>query len=590
MTIRRISGKFDFSAPKIFPCWVLGMWCLVSVPLFSNSRYLELNLNNRTVQNHLHSTRSQRLLDLLRVIEQAEADKNIRGIILNLSGFSADRAVLWELRAALESFKTEGKRICAFISGADLDLYNLASVADKIVMDEQGSLTFLGYAYGRRYFQHTLRKLGIGVRELRYMEYKSAAETFTRDSLSPADRRQYEAYLEDIFSLTRDTLMAARSWTPEEFEVILNEEYLYSAKAALARGLVDGIGRDKAVTAALRELEGAGVRSFVRYGSAATSLLDSRVSEYRLKKVGGLFRSAPKIAIVYALGQTDLDRGMAAYSLARTIRETSDKHSVKAMVIRINSPGGSAEAADYIAEAIRYAKERIPVVVSLGPVAASGGYWAAMYASHITASPYTLTGSIGVIGNWFYDRGLSGKLGLTVDSIQRGDHADLMIGALPFPQRDLDAEEEERYRLYILDLYGDFTAKVAEGRNMSLEQVEAAAGGRVYSGLGALHAGLIDSIGGLSEAITQARTLAEIPGKKQVIYDEYPKPRFIDKLMAQFALAGVPAQNRADIFLAGLFLSESALRDLEYRLSQNGKVLPILPLDLVSPSDGADSL
>jgi protease-4 len=559
------------------------MWCLVSVPLFANSRYLELNLNSRTVQVRLHSARSQRLLDILRIIEQAEEDKNIRGIILNLSDFSADRAALWELRTALESFKAGGKRICAFISGANLDLYNLASVADKIVMDEQGTLSFLGYVYGRTYLQHTLEKLGVGVRELRYQEYKSAAETFTRDSLSEADRRQYEAYLEDIFSLTRDTLMAARSWTPEEFDTILNKEYLYSAKAALARGLVDGIGRDKAVSAVLQELEGAEVRSFARYGDASTSLFNSRTSEYRLKSGAGLFRTAPKIAVVYALGQTELERGMTARSLARTIREISEKRSVKAMVIRINSPGGSAEAADYIAEAIRRAKERIPVVVSLGPVAASGGYWAALYASHITASPYTLTGSIGVIGSWFYNQGLSEKLGFTVDTIQRGDHADLMAGAILLPWRDLSAEEEERYRMYILDLYSDFTAKVAEGRNMEIEQVEAAAQGRVYSGLGALHLGLIDSIGGLADAIEQARKLADIPGKKRVIYDEYPKPRFIDKLMAQFAFTRIPPQNSADIFLAGLFLSESALRDLEYRFSQNGKVMPILPLDLVSP-------
>lgn len=572
-----------FSFPGNFPCWVLGMWCLVSVPLFANSRYLELNLNSRTVQVRLHSARSQRLLDILRIIEQAEEDKNIRGIILNLSDFSADRAALWELRTALESFKAGGKRICAFISGANLDLYNLASVADKIVMDEQGTLSFLGYVYGRTYLQHTLEKLGVGVRELRYQEYKSAAETFTRDSLSEADRRQYEAYLEDIFSLTRDTLMAARSWTPEEFDTILNKEYLYSAKAALARGLVDGIGRDKAVSAVLQELEGAEVRSFARYGDASTSLFNSRTSEYRLKSGAGLFRTAPKIAVVYALGQTELERGMAARSLARTIREISEKRSVKAMVIRINSPGGSAEAADYIAEAIRRAKERIPVVVSLGPVAASGGYWAALYASHITASPYTLTGSIGVIGSWFYNQGLSEKLGFTVDTIQRGDHADLMAGAILLPWRDLSAEEEERYRMYILDLYSDFTAKVAEGRNMEIEQVEAAAQGRVYSGLGALHLGLIDSIGGLADAIEQARKLADIPGKKRVIYDEYPKPRFIDKLMAQFAFTRIPPQNSADIFLAGLFLSESALRDLEYRFSQNGKVMPILPLDLVSP-------
>ncbi|MDR0623914.1 MAG: S49 family peptidase [Treponema sp.] len=582
MIKKKTGGAFEFAVSKSLPCWVLGMWCLVSVPLFPADRYLELNLNNQTARNRLRSSRSQPLLDILRVIRQAERDKNIRGMVLNISGFSADRAVLWELRSALESFKAGGKRICAFISHADLDLYNLASVADKIVMDEQGSLTFLGYVYGRAYLQHTLEKLGVGVRELRYLEYKSAAETFTRDSLSEADRRQYEAYLEDIFSLTRETLMKARSWSPGEFDAILNNEYLYSAKAALDRGLVDRIGREKALIETLSELEEAGVRSFALYGDAAASLLGHKNPPYRLKRGGGLFRAAPKIAVVYAPGQTDLERGMRARTLARIIRETSEKRSVKAMVVRINSPGGSAEAADYVAEAIRYAKERIPVVVSMGPVAASGGYWAAMYASHITASPYTLTGSIGVIGTWFYNQGLNEKLGLTIDLIQRGDHADMMTGVI-LTRRDLSPQEEARYRTYILDLYGEFTAKVAAGRNMEPEQVEAAAQGRVYSGLGALHAGLIDSIGGLAGAIETARRLAEIPGKKEVIYDEYPRPRFFDKLINQLA-AAVPRETGAAAFPKGIFFPGSALAepevlaDLEYRISQNGRVMPILPL------------
>jgi protease-4 len=573
-----ISGKFDAPAFRNFPCWIFGMWCLVSVPLFPADRYLELNLNNQMARNRLRSSRRAPLLEILRVIKQAEDDTHIRGLVLNISGFSAGRTVIWELRSALESFKSRGKRICAFISSADLDLYNLASAADKIVMDEQGVLTFLGYAYDRAYLQHSLEKLGVGVRELRYLEYKSAAETFTRDSFSEADRRQYEAYLEDIFSLTRDTLMKARSWTPEEFDVILNKEFLYSAKAALDRKLVDRTGRSAAVVEALKELEGAEVKSFALYGDAATSLLGYKNPQYRLKRRGGgPFRSAPKIAVVYASGQTEPERGMGARNLARTIREISERRSVKAMVVRINSPGGSAEAADYIAEAIRSAKERIPVVVSMGPVAASGGYWAAMYASHITASPYTLTGSIGVIGSWFYNRGLSEKLGLTVDVIRRGDHADLLTGVI-LPRRDLSPEEESRYRTYILDLYGEFTAKVAAGRNMSLEQVEAAAQGRVYSGMGALHAGLIDSIGGLDEAIETARNLAGIPDKKKLAYDEYPRPRFFDKLINWFAAAGIRRETGAAAFLTGVFIPDSALAELEYRLSQNGRVMPVLPL------------
>jgi len=556
---------------------MLGVCFLITFPLFSQQIYLELNLNNQAIQSRIRSVRPKPALEIFRVIEQAGKDKHIRGIILNISAFDSSRENLWELRNALEKFKSSGKKICAFISSADLDLYNLASVADKIIIDEQGALNLLGYAWGRGYVQHSLEKLGIGVRELRYLEYKSAAETFTRDSMSEADRRQYGEYLDDIFTLTRNTLKQARSWTDEEFDSILNREFLYSAKGALERGLVDRIGRQEATAEVIKELEGREIKNIVLYGDSATSLMKTR-SGYSLEKKNSLFRRPPVIAVVYANGQTDMVRGMAARSLSRTIRELSEKKRVKAIVLRISSPGGSAEAADYIDEAVRYAKKKMPVVVSMGQEAASGGYWAAMNASHITASPYTLTGSIGVIGSWFYDLGFGNKLGFTLDSLQRGDHADLLTGFV-IPRRDLNAEEQARYQNYILDLYGVFTAKVAAGRGMEIEQVEAVAQGRVFSGQGALKAGLIDSIGGLGEAISIARNLAEIPEEKTVLYSEYPKPKFLDKLLNRFpALAGLLRTGNNASFLADIFLPGPLLSDFLYRLERNGQVMPILPL------------
>jgi protease-4 len=226
----------------------------------------------------------------------------------------------------------------------------------------------------------------------------------------------------------------------------------------------------------------------------------------------------------------------------------------------------------------------------MGSVAASGGYWAAMYASHITASPYTLTGSIGVIGSWFYDNGLNSKLGFTMDSLQRGLHADLLTGII-LPRRDMSAEEEARYRAYILDMYSAFTAKVAGGRNMDIAKVEAAAQGRGFSGRAAREAGLIDSIGGLSDAIRIARNLAQIPENKKVLYSEYPKPKFIDKVLEWLPLAsvfgggtaagGAGYGNAVDAaaFVADLFFPAPLLEDLRYRIAHNGRVMPILPIE-----------
>jgi protease-4 len=562
--------------------WVFGVCLLMACPLFSQNVFLELNLSNPPVQSLVRSARPRHTLETFRVIERAGNDKRISGIILNISAFQAGPETMWELRNALEKFKSKGKKVCAFISIADLDTYCLATAADKIVMDDQGTLTLLGYVWGRGYLQHSMEKLGVGARELRYLKFKSAAETYTRDSLSEADRKQYGEVLDDIMAITRDTVTRARSWTTDEFDSIINNEFLFSSKRALARGLVDYTGRREAVFQAIKEITGNETgNNFFIFGDSDSSITESKYF-YRPVKANWLSKP-PIIAVIYANGVTDMEQGIAAKSLARTIREVSEKKRVKAMVIRISSPGGSAEAADYVADAIKSATARIPVVVSMGAVAASGGYWASMNASHITASPVTLTGSIGVIGSWFYDKGLNKKLGLTIDTMQRGDHADLLTGII-LPHRDLNPAEEARYRAYILDLYGDFIVKVAAGRGMDVERVEALAQGRVYSGLGALNAGLIDSIGGLDDAVETARKLAKISDKRKIVYNEYPKPKFFDKMLEHMFTSRVSTGSStasAAVLMTDMFLPASQLEDLRFRIAHNGQVMPILPLGTV---------
>jgi protease-4 len=566
----------------------LGMCCLISFPLFSQAMYLELNLNETggsPRRNFVSFAKPKPPVDVFRVIEKAARDGKIKGIILNIGSVPGDKVYLWELRSALENFKLSGKKICAFISNADMDIYCLASVADKIVMDELGTLSFTGYSINRVYVKNTLEKFGIGARELRYFEYKSASETFTRDSMSEADHRQYGEYLDDIFNFTRGAIKKARNWTDENFDAAVNRDFLYSSKGALESGLVDRTGRKNAVLEAVKEIEGAEVKNFALYGESVSSLCGDDIIYTPPGSGGRPFRRAPVIAVIYANGQTDMEGGMAALSLAEIIRDASENKRVKAIVIRIDSPGGSAEAADHFAEAVRYAKENVPVVVSMGEVAASGGYWASMYANHIMAAPYTVTGSIGVIGSWFYDNGLNAKLGLSTDIIQRGAHADLLTGII-LPRRDLNKEEEERYRKYIMEVYSLFTAKAAAGRGMEIEKVEAAAQGRIFSGTRALEAGLIDSIGGLADAMRKARALADIPEGTAVKYSEYPKPKFMDKLVERFLQSKtfaktafgrrISGQNGTFALFSDIFHPDA---DIFYRLQNNGKVMPILPLD-----------
>jgi protease-4 len=518
-------------------------------------------------------------LEVFRVIERAANDKNIHGIVLNIANVTGDKCYLWELRSALEQFKANGKKICAYINNANIDVYCLASVADKIVMDDLGNLNILGYVIGRGYARHALDKLGIGVRELRYFEYKSAGETYTRDSMSEADRRQYNDYLDDTFNLTRDTLKKARNWNDEEFDSVLNNGFLYSARSAHADGLVDSVGGKEAVYQAVWQIEGNIVTSFKLYGASDSSIMGGTAA-YSPPNARSFFRRKPPVvAVVYANGETSMRQGMEAVKLAKIISELGQKKEVKAIVIKVNSPGGSAEAADLVDNAVRYAKQFKPVVISMGQVAASGGYWVSMNASHIVANPYSITGSIGVIGSWFYDNGLNSKLGLNIDILQRGGHADLMAGVI-FPRRDLTDLEEERYKEYIIDLYHVFTNKAASGRKMDPEKLETVAQGRIFSGLKAKEAGLVDSTGGLADALRIARELADIPLKSAVKYEEYPKPKFLDQLLEFLPMVSTffakSKKTETVEFFADFLLPDV---DLRYRLENNGMVMPILPID-----------
>ena len=553
-----------------------------ALPAFAQNVFLELNLDNRSPQTAFRPAGGTHL-DILRVIERAGADARVDGIVLNLSAFSAGHEIKWELRQALEEFRDTGKKIVAFISTANLNMYYLASVADKIVMDDQGTLMLLGYVWGRGYARNALDRLGVGVRELRYFEYKSAAETFTRAYLSEADRRQYGEWLDDVMAVTRTAITESRSMTTEEFYSIINTEFLFSARAALERGLVDATGRRSAVVDAVREVSGRELTGFVIFGETGTGITGA--TQIYPPGGGGGQRRRPVIAVINAVGATDMDRGMSARTLARTIDDVSRQRRVRAIVLRINSPGGSAEAADHIAEAVRSARTRVPVVVSMGGVAASGGYWAAMNADHITASPVTVTGSIGVIGTWFYDRGLNERLGITVDTIQRGNHADLMSGVI-LPHRDLNEAEQERFRRYIVDHYDAFVARVAESRGMELEQAHAVAQGRIFSGIGALDSGLIDSIGGLAHAVAVARELAGIPQNQPVAFEQLPRPRFFDRLVASLSRmavrhrAGITAPvTEAAMFMSDIFLPVWLAEDLRLRIANNGRVMPLLPMD-----------
>jgi len=236
----------------------------------------------------------------------------------------------------------------------------------------------------------------------------------------------------------------------------------------------------------------------------------------------------PKIAVVYALGECAMDSGIKARWLSKRIDKLAKSNSIEAVVLRVDSPGGDAMASDIVAEALKECAEKKPVIISQGQVAGSGGYWISMYGDKIIAGPNTITGSIGVIGGWIWDKGLSDKLGMDYDVVQRGEHADILHGIrLPFaglmvPGRNLTDDEREDVERLILELYEEFVTKVASGRNMSVERVKEIGEGRYYSGLDGKDVGLVDEIGGLMLAIEIAKKNAGIDKDQRVEIIEVP--------------------------------------------------------------------
>jgi protease-4 len=526
--------------------------------------YLDLNLlGPLKYQRYQLFDRSNTLEGLLETIDAAKEDPAVAGISINTSGMTADKELLWEIREKLRDFKSTGKHVVIFIDRVGMNEYHFASVADRIVMDTQGMIQIGGFVMGRTYLKGTLEKVGIGYDEWRFLKYKSAYENLSRDKMSDADREQRQKLVDDSYRLAKADICTGRGFTPQQFDNMINDEVVYLPQDALAKGLVDTLGRWETVKDIIGNLEG-GEKRYVGAGSLEKFIqpTDNRWSE------------PPKIAVVYALGACAMDQGITARKLVRDVQAVVDDPNVKAIVLRVDSPGGDALASDYIAEALKKAKGKKPVIVSQGAVAGSGGYWLSMYGDTIVAAPTTITGSIGVIGGWVYNRGIKEKLGMSTDYVKVGEHADLGFGfTLPFiglglPDRDLTEPERSRMEYTIKTMYNEFVRKVADGRKKSPDQIEAIAQGRVWSGYDGSKNGLVDVLGGLETAVDIAKEKAGIPRMQEVTILELPKTGLID--FSRF----IPR-------FFGLEIKEKdpVLAHLQFVLAHNGQPMPILPLE-----------
>jgi protease-4 len=499
-----------------------------------------------------------RFYPLLRDIRGAIDDPRISAIAINLSGFSARPEHAWEIREALRAAKGAGKRIIAFIDQNGMTGYHIASIADLIVMDPQGQLVLPGYSLSQTYFKGTLEKLGLGFEEWRFFKYKSANEIFSQESMSEADREQNQAFLDDWYETTRSDVATERGLTEAEFDRIIDDEGFLLAEQALELNLVDTLARWSEVDNLVARATG-GSKDKVDRGQ----LLPNATNPER-------WGDKRKIAIVYGLGVCEMDSGIRARWLQGVFERLSKNRSVEAVVFRVDSPGGDGMASDVVAEALRKCSEEKPVIISQGQVAASGGYWISMYGDEILAGPNTITGSIGVISGWVWDKEFGEKLGMTSDVVTRGKHADLYSGIrlppfnLQIPARSVTDEERQIVERTIRQLYDDFIKKVAASRDIPEERVREIAEGRIYSGLDGLDIDLVDRIGGLWDAIGVAKVRAGLDAEEEIEIIEIPKSKGLLNLRSQVlpVRANSPLKKETEM--------------IEFFLKHKGRAIPML--------------
>lgn len=471
------------------------------------------------------------LRQFLDTVEGAIADERIVG--LYLQGTDTDVGVGWgnlrEIRAALKRFREAGKPIIAYDLSWSKKEYYLASVADRVIVHPMGNLELNGLSSEVMFLGGALQKYGVGVQVVRAGKYKSAVEPFTSTQLSAENRQQIQVLLDGIWGDFREQISGDRPVNAAQIQVLSNNSGILFANDAQQNGFVDEIWFEdqviedlKTLTESKEEAESFRKISFPTYASVPqeVDLAVDRISEQ-------------KVALLYAEGSIVDGEGRVGENeiggdrYASILRDLRLDDRVKAIVLRINSPGGSATASEVIRrelELIRAANK--PVIVSMGNYAASGGYWIATASDRILAEPNTITGSIGVFGILPNLQQIANQNGITWDVVKTGAYADLGSSARPRSPAELSL-----YQRNVNQIYQQFLQKVAQSRNLTVEQVNQIAQGRVWSGKDAKGINLVDELGGLQEAIAQAAEMAELGTDWQL--EEYPQTRSLEERLIE---------------------------------------------------------
>jgi protease-4 len=456
--------------------------------------------------------------DLLANIEKAKNDSNIVGIYLKGGALTGGIAAIKEMRNALSDFKKSGKFIIAYADNYSQKMYYLVSVANKVLINPQGMLELKGLSSENLFLKNTLDKLGVEMQIVKVGTFKSAVEPLINTKMSEANRQQVTVYLNSIWKNILNEISLSRKIAVPNLNSYADEMMMFqpterTKEVKLVDSLVYADQVDNILKSYIKEMELNQELNLVKHG-AMTRVATSKKTD------------KTKLAVIYAIGEItdEVGEGIVARNLVKTINEVAKDSLVKSVVLRVNSPGGSAYASEQIWHALSMLKKSKPLVVSMGDCAASGGYYISCMGDAVVAQPTTITGSIGIFGVIPNIKGLNEKIGFTYDGVKTNKMSDAITVNRPFTP-----EERDLMQNYVNRGYELFVKRCAEGRKKSIEQIKSIAEGRVWTGEDALKIGLVDKMGSLNDAILLAASKAKL---KSYQVNEYPeKENFEQRFM-----------------------------------------------------------
>jgi len=456
---------------------------------------------------------------LVALLRWARDDPALRGVFIRCGDLRTGWAKVQELRRSLSALREAGKTVWVYLAHAGIREYLLASAADQVVLAPAGTLDIAGLSSEVTFVAGTLKKLGIQAELIQMGKYKSAAETITRSDMSEAHREMTESLIDDLYEQVVEAIAAGRGMDAAQVRALIDRGP-FIARDAQQERLVDALLYEDEAEERLR----------AQCDNAATIKQSDYVSRRgRIVRRDVLRRRAGTIGVLHVTGTVKMGESIpgpevasacGAASIARDLQELRERTDIGAVVLRVSSPGGSGLASDLIWHEVARTRQRKPVVVSFGDVAASGGYYVAVAGYPVVAEGATITGSIGVLAGKAVLRGLYDQLGVTKQVVTRGRHAALYSDYIP-----LGDEERQRLQTEAEFFYSDFVDKVANGRQLSRDAVAAVAEGRVWTGRQACARGLVDRLGGIEQALDEAKTLARIGPRQLVAVERYPKPK-----------------------------------------------------------------